>query len=603
MVKCLYFHSKGEIELISSMSVPDQQEMINQSWKRSYSFGLSPTGPIRDLLLTGKKLQEVLKANEYMIKQTTVILEKLYHTIHSSGLVTVIVDRNGTVIHRVGKLDIDESLDYFPVGSNWSEEIKGTNAIGLAIHEKKTLITHADHHFYVKNHFLTCSASPIYSPTGEFIGAVNISSRKELFHPFTISLASVIAEAVQNKILLEHTNHERLLALKETELTANFYTFPLLSLDHEKKIIRANQPARLLLGEDCVGKKFHHKHGYTIDVISDHSNQDIRSVVSLHKTSKKSFQDINLYTPSDIVGSCAKMVKVRNVVKKAALFDYPIIIYGESGTGKELIAQALHTAGPRKIKPFIAMNCSALPENLIESELFGYEPGAFTGANREGALGKFEAANEGTLFLDEIGDMPLKAQAALLRVLQEKTVTRIGGVKVKSINIRIISATNKNLREEVQAGRFREDLYYRLKGIFIALPPLRDRSDIIELSEHLITKLDNPTVRLSEEAKQKLISYHWPGNIRELGSILMQASFFSEGKEIEAEDLHFVNEYELQTKGRNSEEKASLSLIHAEKETIKKALHSVEWNISKAANILGISRNTLYLKIKKYNLD
>ncbi|WHY87795.1 sigma-54-dependent Fis family transcriptional regulator [Neobacillus novalis] len=584
---------------MSSVNLSDQIKVIDSSWKRCHSLGLSPTGPINNLLLTGKDLQTVLKENEYLIKHTTSILEKLYPSIHSSELVTVIVDRNGTIVHKIGKLEIEESLDYMSVGSNWSEEIKGTNAIGLAIHEKKPIITHAEHHFYVKNHFLTCAASPIYSPTREVIGAVNISARKELFHPFMISLTSIIAEAVQNRLLLEQANHEKVLALKEINHTANLYTFPLLTLDHEKRILRANQHARHLLGEDCIGKEFQAKQGHSIDILSDQSKKVFRSVISLHTTNKKGPQVNNLYTISDIIGSCEKIVWIRKMVNKAALTDYPIIIYGESGTGKELIAQSLHTAGSRKRKPFIAVNCSAIPENLIESELFGYERGAFTGANRDGAPGKFEAADGGTIFLDEIGDMPLKAQAALLRVLQEKTVTRIGGVEVKRIDTRVIAATNKNLREEVQSGRFREDLYYRLKGIIITPPALRNRSDIIELSEHLITKLDNPTVRLSEEAKQKLVSYRWPGNIRELNSILMQASFFAEGNEIKAEDLHFVSEYEQQT---DSEEKTPITLINAEIDVIKRALYSVEWNISKAADILKISRNTLYLKIKKYNL-
>lgn len=199
--------------------------------------------------------------------------------------------------------------------------------------------------------------------------------------------------------------------------------------------------------------------------------------------------------------------------------------------------------------------------------------------------------------------MSLKAQAALLRVLQEKTVTRIGGDSVKVIDTRVIAATNKNLREEVLAGRFREDLYYRLRGIFIPPPPLRDRTDIIELAEHLITKLDTPSICISEDAKQKLISYHWPGNIRELKSILIQASFFAEDQQINGEDLHFEDEFERQPTRRTSEVNTSLSLTNNEKMAILHTLHSVEWNITKAASILQISRNTLYLKIKKYKLQ
>ncbi|MEH7235874.1 sigma-54-dependent Fis family transcriptional regulator [Bacillus sp. JJ1562] len=588
---------------MSSVNLLNQRNIIDLSWKRCQRFGLSPTGPIQDIKITGKKLQEVLTENEYLIKHTTAILEKLYPTIQSSGLVTVIVDGNGTIIHKIGKLDIDVSIDYFSIGSNWSEEVKGTNAIGLAIYEKKNIITHAEHHFHVKNHFLTCAASPIFSPSGQFIGAVNISARKELFHPSMVSLASMIVEAVQNRLLMDHVNREKLLALKEMEITANLCSNPHLTLDHERRIIRANKPAEQLLGSDCIGQEFHMKGGSSIDIIDDYSNKVFRSVVSLHRNSTKSSQDKKLYTISDIIGSCAKIVNVRKIVKKASLSEYPVIIYGESGTGKELIAQSLHTSGTRKTKPFIAINCSAIPDSLIESELFGYERGAFTGAKREGAPGKFEAADGGTIFLDEIGDMSLKAQAALLRVLQEKTVTRIGGDSVKVIDTRVIAATNKNLREEVLAGRFREDLYYRLRGIFITLPPLRHRTDIIELAEHLITKLDTPSIHLSDDAKQKLISHQWPGNIRELKSVLMQASFFAEENKINGEDLHFEDEFERQPTRGNSEVNTPLSLTNTEKMAILHTLHSVEWNITKAANILQISRNTLYLKMKKYKLQ
>ncbi|WP_078549701.1 sigma-54-dependent Fis family transcriptional regulator [Litchfieldia alkalitelluris] len=579
----------------------ERVDIIDRSWKRCQNFGLSPLDPIDDSILTGSALQEVLTENQSLIRHLTLILENLYPAIHSQELVTVIVDRNGTIIHKVGHLDSNEAVDYLTVGSNWSEERKGTNAMGLAIYEKKPIITHAEHHFYVKNHFLTCAASPIYSPTGELIGAINISAKKEMYHPFTISLTTMMAESLQNRLLLDQTKQEKVLALKELELTSNLSTVPLLTLDRENTIIRANQTARFILGEDCIGDEFHVAKGYSVEVISDQTQRVYRSVVSLNKPYKKEETEKKLYSTSDIIGSCPKIEKVRNMITKAAVFDYPVIIYGKSGTGKELIAQSLHSNGSNG-KPFVAVNCSAIPENLIESELFGYEKGAFTGANHKGSPGKFEAANGGTIFLDEIGDMSLKAQAALLRVLQERIVTRVGGVKVIPINTRVIAATNKNLREEIQAGRFREDLYYRLKGIFITLPPLKDRTDILELTEHFINTLNHSSVSLSDEAKQKILAYHWPGNIRELKSVLTQASFLAVGNEIKADDLHFEDVYEQQTQQLTIIEKKPSTLGQTEKEAISQALTSAGWNISKAARILKISRNTLYLKMRKYGL-
>lgn len=583
---------------MSPLRLMDPKELITQSWRRCQEYGLDPYGPMNNQLLTGKDLEKALAKSQFLLDQTTPLLEKLYKTLPYKGLVTVIVDRNGIIIQKAGKLELDIAFNYMEVGANWSEEIKGTNAIGLALHEKRLVTTHAEHHFFVKNHILTCAASPIYSPSGEFIGAINISARKEDFHPSMIALVSMMAESVYNRLILEQAMQEKLLATKELELTTNYYPFPLITLDHERRIIRANHATHRLLGKDCLGKEFYHKEGQAIGVISDQANQSARSIVSLHTTRKK---DSQLYSTAEIIGSSPQITKIKKIINKAAFTDYPVIIYGESGTGKELVAQALHTSSPRKSQPFIAVNCSAIPESLIESELFGYERGAFTGANREGGPGKFEAANGGTLFLDEIGDMSKKAQAALLRVLQEKKVTRVGGIKEKNIDTRIIAATNKNLREEVQEGRFREDLYYRLKGIFITLPPLRERSDILELTDHLLLQLNPPFLQLTNEAKEKLQSYHWPGNIRELHSVLMQAAFLIEGNEIGVEDLQFINEYEQNSESTNSFEPPP-PLINTEREAIKTALHATEWNISKAASLLKISRNTLYLKIKKYQL-
>lgn len=577
-------------------------DIIDRSWKRCQKFGLSPSDPMDDSILTGNALKEVLTENQSIIRHATLILENLYPAIHAEGLVTVIVDQNGTIIYKVGHLDRNETIDYLPVGSNWSEKRKGTNAMGLAIYEKKPIITHAEHHFYVKNHFLTCAASPIYSPTGELLGAINISAKKEMYHPFTISLTTMIAESLQTRLLLDQTEQEKVLALKELELTSNLSTIPLLTLDRENTIIRANQTARLILGEDCIGNEFHVAKGFSVDVISDTSQKVYSSVVSLNKTHKKEQSEKKLYSTSDIIGSCPKIEKVRNMIKKAAVFDYPVIIYGKSGTGKELIAQSLHSHSARFAKPFVAVNCSAIPENLIESELFGYEKGAFTGANHKGSQGKFEAASGGTIFLDEIGDMSLRAQAALLRVLQEGIVTRVGGVKVISINTRVIAATNKNLLEEIKAGRFREDLYYRLKGIFITLPSLKDRTDILELTDHFIRTLDHSSVSISDKAKQKILAYHWPGNIRELKSVLIQASFLAIRNEIKEDDLHFEDVYEQQTQQLETIDIKQSSLGQTEKEAITQVLTSAGWNISKAARILKISRNTLYLKMRKYGL-
>lgn len=303
-----------------------------------------------------------------------------------------------------------------------------------------------------------------------------------------------------------------------------------------------------------------------------------------------------LYTFEDMVGFCPHVRQVKSVAEKAAGTDFPILIYGESGTGKELLAQSIHSASTRAEQPFIAVNGGAIPENLVESEWFGYEHGAFTGAKREGSSGKFENAHLGTLFLDEVAELSSRSQLALLRVLQEKEITRIGGNKRKPVDVRIIAATNKNLLEEVRGERFRLDLYYRLKGIHIVLPPLRERSDIIPLAEYLLTHLGYPLARLTEEAERMLSSYDWPGNIRELNSVLMQASFLADGGEITSQHL------QLEHVDVYNGAYAHSSMEATEIAAIKNALYATKWNISKAAERLQIGRNTLYRKMKAYQI-
>ncbi|MGE5704077.1 MAG: sigma-54 interaction domain-containing protein, partial [Clostridia bacterium] len=331
--------------------------------------------------------------------------------------------------------------------------------------------------------------------------------------------------------------------------------------------------------------------------ISDQTNRLWRSV-ALHKNPESPDKRSLLGGFARLAGSCPRIVHTKELALKAALTHYPVLLLGESGTGKELVAQSIHQASTRANQPFIAVNCSAIPDSLVESELFGYESGAFTGANREGNIGKFEAAKQGTIFLDEIGDMSLRAQAALLRVLQEKVVTPVGSTRTRPVHARVIAATHRNLLEEIKAGRFRQDLYYRLKGIQITLPPLRERTDVVELAEHLLQQMNggNTTQAFSPEAQKLLASYDWPGNVRELQSVLIQASFLAEGRVIESEHL------QLEPSVLAPESSEVLSLRDAEIAAIEKSLVASGWNVSKAAKLLKIGRNTLYRKMEEYRI-
>jgi len=309
-----------------------------------------------------------------------------------------------------------------------------------------------------------------------------------------------------------------------------------------------------------------------------------------------------------IIGKSKKMLQVLDIVKKVTPTNATVLIYGESGTGKELIARAIHYNSPRKDKPFIAINCAAIPETLIESELFGYEPGAFTGANTR-KIGLIEAADRGTLFLDEIAELPLATQSKLLRVLQEKEVRRIGGKDTIRVDVRIIAATNKNLSTEVEKNRFREDLYYRLKVITVEIPPLRERKeDIPELVNFFIEKYSREFGKrvsgIENSAMEALLNYHWPGNIRQLETVIERAIIICEGEKITLKDIQDelkisipknIFEIEIPDEGINYEE--------LEKELLKKALVKSNYVIAKAARLLGMSYKTFWYRLEKFGLS
>ncbi|HSN67206.1 MAG TPA: sigma 54-interacting transcriptional regulator [Fusibacter sp.] len=316
------------------------------------------------------------------------------------------------------------------------------------------------------------------------------------------------------------------------------------------------------------------------------------------------------YSWQSIIGNSIVMQAVKGMAAKAAKTDSNVLINGESGTGKELFAHAIHNDSKRFDGPFIKINCAAIPKDLLESELFGYEEGAFTGAKKQGKIGKFELANGGTIFLDEIGDMPLDMQVKILRVLQEKEVERIGGNKTNPIDCRIIAATNRDLEARIKEGEFREDLYYRLNVINVEVPPLRTRKEDIEiltlkLMEKLSNSLGKYVSNITVDALDSLKAYNWPGNIRELENVVERAINMTEGETIEIQHLPpFI----IAHKSNETTEVTLLtSLRHAveevEKATIRKCLNAVNYNKLKAAKILGISRTSLYEKIEKFNIE
>ncbi len=361
------------------------------------------------------------------------------------------------------------------------------------------------------------------------------------------------------------------------------------------------------------------KDGKLVAVFGQVMFKDVRDVTKLAKKLSLLESKVELYeqelisirstrhTLEGIVGESDTMQTLRKEASKAAATQFPVLITGESGTGKELFAQGIHHASARRLYPFVRINCSAIPKDLLESELFGYEKGAFTGARTGGKPGKLELAKHGTVFLDEIGDLPLQMQPKLLRVIEDKEFERIGGTSVIRSDFRLIAATNQNLEEMLTDRRFRKDLFYRLNVIPLHIPPLRERrEDILPLVKHFLNQTSQeaflPEITLEHDAEEVLRSYQWPGNIRELSNVLERVLSSLEGNTIRLSDLPFY----LYRSRKIASKLSALSIrevqSRAEKEAILHTLRLARYNKSKAAAMLGIHRTHLYKKIKKYGI-
>ena len=314
------------------------------------------------------------------------------------------------------------------------------------------------------------------------------------------------------------------------------------------------------------------------------------------------------YTFDSIIGTSQAITILKKEALNAATNQFPVLITGDSGTGKELFAQAIHHASPRKLYPFVRINCSAIPKDLLESELFGYDKGAFTGAKAEGKPGKFEIANHGTVFLDEIGDLPLEMQPKLLRVVEEKEFERVGGTRMIRSDFRVIAATNQNLEKMLSDGRFRKDLYYRLNVIPLQIPPLRERrNDIIPLARHFMHQMAQeavlPEINIGAEAKKALMRHDWPGNVRELLNVLERTLSSIETNTIRLVDLPFYLHRTQKKPPQKNQTSIREVQAMAEKEAIRYALKEANHNKVRAAKILGIHRTLLYKKMKKYKIS
>ncbi|WP_243374255.1 sigma-54-dependent Fis family transcriptional regulator [Geotalea sp. SG265] len=622
---------------------------VASSWERCRNLNVNPFQEA-DGYVNQLELRERLYRKQHLLKVARPFMDNLYNFVKGSGFQVVLTDEHGFLLEVLGDNDIVTRTRHVLLcpGGNWSESQQGTNAIGTAIVEKKPVQIYAWEHYCQSNHFLTCSAAPIFSPEGEIIGILDISGDYRVANAHTLGMVVAAVNAIENQLRLQKATDKLYMAYRYSNTLLENMSDGLISINNNGIVTEMNAKAGEILGcNPTLAKGRHVEQIYNarhtlLQVLNEGTEYEDREII-IENIGRKIYSSATLlrddsggiigavavfremnnrqpvkrptilqshsYTFDHIIGTSPAITAAKEWAKTAAASPSTVLIRGESGTGKELFAQAIHNASPRCDRQFIALNCAALPETLIESELFGYEEGTFTGARKGGRAGKFEVADGGTIFLDEIGDLSPNVQAKLLRVIQEKKVARIGSSNERGVDIRIIAATHKDLNEEVQLGNFRQDLYYRLNVLEITIPPLRDRGeDLPVLATHLIektaAKLDRKVPTVESGVMEKLQAYGWPGNIRELENVIERAVIRagSEGA-LTRELFQLQAEAVVKTEPAQVAVKEIKSLREMECEMIVEALAFFDGNIQKAAAKLGIGRNTLYRKMKEYGIS
>ncbi len=615
------------------------QERIANSWQRSLRAGVQPVGRVQTYdPLTGSEMRQVLSRSEDLIAIARPVMDYVFEQI--------LANPQSTLLHTLGDAPFLNKAERVALrsGAIWTEEARGTNAIGTALVEGAPLRVEGAEHFLEANGFLTCAASPIFSPQGQLLGVLDISGDQRQSQAHTLGLVTTAARMVENRWLLARHQRDWRLHFHTQAQGVGSAAEGILALSPDGSLLGGNrvamqafkiaaadwgsvtwgdispQPLAQLLAPGGQQSEAIHS-------VALHSGRTVfaRLVLSknelLARTRRLLVPDfIQSAAPAATVDALAQLdtgdATWRNVADRARRSfgkGIAILVQGESGVGKELFARALHDSSARRSRAFVAINCAAIPEHLIEAELFGYESGAFTGARRDGQIGRLREAQGGTLLLDEIGDMPLALQTRLLRVLQDRSITPLGGGKPQPLDFQLICATHHQLRDAVAQGRFRADLFYRINGLALQLPALRERSDREAITRKLLAQF-NPqhAVHLHPDVAAAMAHYPWPGNLREYANALQTASaLLDEGEQVIgwghlSDDL--AQELLRYREGAPpaaapvcAPEPASLpagdlkSLSHT---AITQTLQQCRGNVSQAAKLLGISRQTMYRRLK-----
>jgi transcriptional regulator of acetoin/glycerol metabolism len=594
---------------------------ITRSWRRCLDqHRLDPASRRAPDVLEHPRLKDHRAPLEHIIAVARWQMNSLHQQVGRDGHVVLLTDARGVAIDSV--FNDAEQAEFqrsgLWLGSVWSEETEGTNGVGTCLVERRHVTIRRDEHFRGKHVGLTCSASPIFDSKGELLAVLNLSSvRPETSlqqHYQAMALTNLSARLIESCFFLGDDPHRYLLRFHPQAGFVGLLGEGLLSFDEQARICSVNQAALDLLGisrEQWVGQPLASLLETPIEqVLSQASAQPSVCWPMRLQDGRLFYGQLRapLRTAPLVIPAAPKVNDLRVCLEDPRLQrgfaralrvlerDVPVFLQGETGTGKEAFAAALHRASARANQPFVAINCAAIPESLIESELFGYRGGSFTGARKDGMVGKLEQADGGILFLDEIADMPLALQTRLLRVLEERQVVPLGGASARPLDVRLISASHQDLQACVADGRFREDLFYRVGGFAVQLPPLRERSDKGSLLDLLLREeAKGAQVQLEPGVRERLLTHPWPGNVRQLRTCLRTLVALAWEGRISLDDVEEL----LPTQPIDSPENP---LHLSEKQTLLSLIEAEHWHIARVADRLGISRNTLYRKLRHHGI-
>ncbi|MEY4758348.1 MAG: hypothetical protein RJA34_3246 [Pseudomonadota bacterium] len=619
--------------------IHSHDETIRTSWQRCvHQYRLDPTQMQEAVILPSGRLREHQDQMEAFIHIARHGLETLYQQVAGMGYCVLLTDARGVTVDFLGDLVFEPSLRKagLYLGADWSEHHAGTCGVGTCIATGEALTVHLNDHFDATHIPLTCTAAPVYDPFGKLKAVLDISALsspegKQSQH-LALQLVKMYAAHVENASFLHRFRHDWILRLSTAPQFLDVSPEYLLALDAGGRIIGHNRRAQQLLQTDLrtstlLGKSFDQLFNARLEdmgrfVLASPSDQRAITLAGsqhllfmLASPPPSRPTEMRAATPERVIPpplaalSGGDPVLDRQIERAARLVNSPIslLLTGETGSGKEYFAKAVHQSSERRRQAFVAVNCAAIPEALIESELFGHMPGSFSGAGAKGKRGLIQEADGGTLFLDEIGDMPLALQARLLRVLAEREVCPVGATRALPVNIRVIAATHADLVALVRQGRFRDDLYYRINGAHITLPPLRERQDLGHMLDRMVQntqdgqhQADERPLTLSAPARQRLLQHRWPGNLRELHNVISYASSLCSNRQIELHDL--PDEW-----GR-APSTASLPVgpvqvpSNDDEQTLRAALKAAQWNVTAVARQLQLSRMTLYRRMKRWGI-